>query len=103
MKLLCYILIIYVSGLITYPCKDNCENVPGAKTEKVADQHNDNTEHKCHTCSPFCLCSCCQINLILALKPIIGIGETVPLILTSFYKEISIIEISSSIWRPPVI
>lgn len=99
MKFFCYILSIYIISLLAYPCHDKSDHLNTYKTEKSTDQNHN--EQECHTCSPFCSCSCCNVNTIVTVKAGIKTAETVSALPVSIYKETSIKDIILSIWQPP--
>jgi len=71
MRILSYILIIYVLAISLLPCSDK-ENTCDAVSSEMG--HTQNHDHKTDhddACSPFCNCSCCNtpVNLkVLNLK-----------------------------------
>jgi hypothetical protein len=101
MKLLCYVLSFYIFSLVAIPCHDDANILLTQNIEKSTTHNQD--KQNCDTCSPFCICNCCQTNTIVALYSIITANETVPSIFISFYNEAPIKDISLSIWQPPKI
>jgi len=99
MKLFCYIISIYIIGLLLFPCQNNGDLSFTNKTEKSANHNHE--EQGCHTCPPFCVCDCCQVNTIISLKTIINSTETVPVLFICIYKETPLKDIILSIWQPP--
>lgn len=99
MKLFSAIMAIYIMGLLLVPCADaHAEN----------DSTNTNTElidiNKLHvdTCSPFCLCDCCQIVSqpeyhSFVTPSIITIEK-----LAAFYRAFGA-SVPITLWRPPKI
>lgn len=83
------------------PCHDDTTISQSQEIEKATT--HDQKQQDCHTCSPFCICNCCQINTIVALNSIIKAYDTVPLLFVSFYNEVPLKDISLSIWQPPKI
>lgn len=99
MKIFCYLFTFYILYLLAYPCQDDIDELFIHKTEKSTDSGH---EHKdCHSCSPFCICNCCHVNTIVALKVIIKAVSTLPSLFISIYKEDSPKEIILPIWQPP--
>jgi len=99
MKILCYILSIYILSLLAYPCQDKCDHSYTHKTEKSTDQNHEKED--CHNCSPFCTCNCCSVSTILTFKATIITSETIPVLFVSVYKEAPLKDIVFSIWQPP--
>ena len=70
MKVLTFILAIYILVLSAMPCGDmhNVCNASNAKTE--LSQNHDHQQDKDDYCSPFCTCSCCSASIVaLDFKP----------------------------------
>lgn len=99
-RLLAFILSLYVSFLITIPCVECHDEYKLAKTEiaHVAGRsHNQEADH----CSPFCTCTCCSTPVIYLAKAIQLCCYTMHL---QPYKEYRISEVNAptfSIWQPP--
>ncbi|MFA6922929.1 MAG: DUF6660 family protein [Bacteroidales bacterium] len=98
MKLFCYIFLIYIINILVYPCRDN-GNI--SFVNKSANSNQNHDEQDCHTCPPFCICNCCQVNTITSLKMTIKTIKTIPIIFVSIYKETPLKDIIFSIWQPP--
>lgn len=101
MKFIALILTIFLFSLLAYPCHDDiCDN-HSCKEENTVNHKQSHDEQNCHTCSPFCICGCCQTTTITSvninIKPIV----TTPTIYLSEYKESLLKEFSKSIWEPP--
>lgn len=60
MKILCFILSLYVFFLSTVPCcwDDNCNDE--IKTEQTENHSKDHQEDNCNACSPFLTCGTCS-------------------------------------------
>ncbi|MEI7594767.1 MAG: DUF6660 family protein [Bacteroidota bacterium] len=97
MKILCYLLSIYIICLLGVPCQDTCDMSDNHKTEEPT----SHDEKDCHQCSPFCHCNCCHVNTIVSLKIILNAIETTPSVFVSIYKEIPVKDIILHIWQPP--
>jgi len=64
MKLLAFILSIYILTLNLVPCEDTLSYDNEVKTE-ISQDVSDNHQHQdSDLCSPFCNCHCCHINTI---------------------------------------
>ena len=99
MKYFCLIFSVYIIGLLAFPCQDDIDELFVNKTEKST---TSNHEHKdCHSCSPFCVCNCCQVNTIVVMKAVINAIVTRPTLFVSIYKENPPKEIILPIWQPP--
>ena len=101
MKIFVHIVCIYVLYLVSLPCVDGVSDVCTRKTEqspKPADGH-ENQHH--HTCSPFCVCSCCNVTVVITKYLV----QKKPSRLTQpafipFYEKITSVYYSN-IWQPP--
>ncbi|MGM5470267.1 DUF6660 family protein [Flavobacteriaceae bacterium LMO-SS05] len=62
MKILAFILSVYILALNFAPCEDSDAANDEAKTE--LSQHIDNDHTDLDLCSPFCQCQCCHVNVI---------------------------------------
>ncbi len=102
MKLLVYILSIYILVLAAVPCIDVHHDNNVNATELLQDKGHNNP-NELDYCSPFCTCSCCVSILIFVINSII---------LPSFFlfykrnylksRTLSYIySVLSSIWQPP--
>jgi len=101
MKLFAYILSIYILTLLAYPCQDDCSYLLTNNTNNSAS--HTHSEQDCNTCTPFCICNCCHVNTIITLKTYFKATETIPVVISSVYKVISLKDIIFSIWQPPKI
>lgn len=62
MKILATILSIYIFALNLVPCEDDDSFNDQVKTQ-ISQDMGDNHQHQdSDLCSPFCMCSCCQIH-----------------------------------------
>ncbi len=102
MKLLSLILAFYIFALNLYPCTDSdLAQMPHETVfEKIPHKHQSSEEEE--TCSPFCICDCCQVvashfdfNISIIVLPAV---ETVEMqtICTKKPRRISF-----AVWRPP--
>jgi hypothetical protein len=102
MKLIAYILALYVVTLTILPCIDGNEGNGSIKTELSSNKsHTDHNE--LDHCSPFCSCSCCSSpvvfqNAIVALDFYSIVQKAIP-----EYKASYISSTHRSIWQPPKI
>lgn len=69
MKIFCLSFIVYLLVLSWQPCKDlttkilSCEANPDIQATHL---ENTETTNESDDCSPFCICSCCQISTVYA-------------------------------------
>ena len=104
MKALRFILALYIAFLTTLPCVDVCDSCSPQGSGQISlypsnshsQQHN---ETDC--CSPFCVCNCCQVsvvmqNTIIIPEPIRNCISEIPVCLSGKIREISL-----PFWQPP--
>lgn len=80
MRLLSFIFAIYVMALANWPCTDDPSEGHAHSHLQVEqayeDEHNHSHSHDSQdTCSPFCLCQCCQVHMQL---PVAFFHEIIP-------------------------
>jgi len=100
MKLLGYILSVYIMTLVAIPCFDihvenDCDHVE--ITHNMAENEHNNANH----CSPFCLCECCPSPVLMKNNLMLYFGTP---FVQKHITEFSSVYISSSlfsIWQPP--
>lgn len=72
MRLIAYILAVYIFGLMIIPCQDNHLFVQNDRIEMASVYSH--SHHDWHTgtdlCSPFCQCQCCGSSISIAIYPI---------------------------------
>ncbi len=101
MKLIAYILSIYIIFLVTLPCADEFFIPHSTNTSISAENSNNSDCQDLHLCSPFCICACCStvvevVNTLLFSKPFFNV-----IVNYSFYKTVKINSLSFSVWQPP--
>lgn len=103
MKILCFILSLYVLFLVTAPCcsDDNCNDEIKTKyTENHSQEHKDSD---CNACSPFFTCGTCS-GFVFTW---VGVDfKEVPFIKdksVAVYKSQFANDFFAKIWQPPKI
>lgn len=99
MKLICFILSIYVLILSTVPCcsDDNC--IDEIETAHVDNHRQDHKEAECNSCSRFLTCGSCSGFMFLnldSLRVYLSIETLIP-----FCPSLSINDYGAKIWQPP--
>lgn len=109
MKIFSVIFTIYILTLSCLPCGDteDCKVLDiGKETFSQTDHHNHQQDTE--SCSPFCICACCGLNIAFNFQGSVSMTEHT----TSFFPltERVIVENDSfasnyygSIWQPPKI
>ncbi|MCH4830183.1 MULTISPECIES: DUF6660 family protein [Flavobacterium] len=109
MRLLYIILSIYFLVLSGLPCLDMIEHDISMAKDLQSDQHSKNHSHKedDDLCSPFCVCNCCGIQVLVYQSIISYDLETFSIIKTenkeSLYKSVFYTNFYNNIWQPPKI
>ena len=94
---------IYILYLASMPCVDGVNHVCASASEQTS--HNDNpiNTEKSDACSPFCVCACCNVSVII---PCYFVDTNPQEFAKNTYIPIyeNIISIyNGSIWQPPKI
>lgn len=108
MKLLTYLMSIYIIILSVIPCNDRIavSNVYDMAQTEVTTHTKHNTSHS-DFCSPLCSCSCCQITI--ASMKFTRLVKTPKIIEANISKKIQFKEntiknqLYADIWQPPKI
>ncbi len=107
MKIINFILSIYLIFLSCIPCTDTKEDIAVNSTHEYATNH-ENHPHETNddSCSPFCICNCCG-QTIINYHPVIVYDFPVQLqeikTFNSNYNSSLVTLFSGSIWQPPQI
>ena len=101
MKLLTFMLTVYMLLLSCMPCNDSSDC---SAEEKVSITINS-TDHDNHddeeNCTPFCVCACCAVPVFQS-SAAIAIQKFSQQIVLNNYKEDKFFSTSfSNIWQPP--
>ncbi len=101
MKIIAIIFSVFILYLVSVPCVDEIIHIEKSTLENSTPQGSP-CNHKDHdACTPFCVCACCGVVVVLAnahfnTQPVY-VFETEFL---SIYKEITS-SFSQSFWQPP--
>ncbi|MFN3752545.1 DUF6660 family protein [Flavobacterium sp.] len=107
MKLVNYILSIYLVALSCLPCADIEVSSAAHKAAEIASNHDEHSHDKENDlCSPFCSCNCCGSQIVTYFKTTIinctvvskGIKTQLPSYTSKFTSNFF-----GSIWQPPQI
>jgi hypothetical protein len=108
MKKISTIISIYFLALAILPCADEAgwclfdlEDVFGVELHETTD-HSHEKECGDH-CSPFCVCSCCQMTVRLPVKASFELTIRIPVLSTpnSLTSSLSDLTSLNDIWQPP--
>lgn len=104
MKIIAFILSVYILGLTVLPCSDNETNPNDVETivsiqADAIDHSNDNNLED--LCPPFCSCHCCHVHTID-----FGISNYTPFIVDNYLKIFSHFDspgkdFTNSLLQPP--
>lgn len=101
MKLIAFILSIFIFTLSVTPCSDGktCDDINNAEMP-----HHDHSEDKKDDCSPFCVCTCCGSSFLeseIETKPILS---KAPFFKFDFHYSFSyFFSYNDKIWHPPTL
>lgn len=102
MKFLCLFLTFYMLHISVLPCSDVHESHKSAITT-VAEAESHHQDHH-DICSPFCVCACCQISVVVSAITSPSITpELLSLVSHIPSTERFISSGFSFIWQPPKI
>ncbi len=103
-KLFAAILSIYILLMVCKPYVDGAIISHSQKELAAAENHShDSTDD---ACSPFCICSCCSVQIVLFTQPIIYHLQSASAFIqirTPTYNSIFISDFFENIWQPPQI
>ncbi|HPS63721.1 MAG TPA: hypothetical protein PLK82_11710 [Bacteroidales bacterium] len=101
MRFFAALLSLYVLSLVCVPCADDLlhGNIPG--WEQCAHPDGGGDHHD--ACSPFCICSCCNVPVTVAAAILAERPTEKPF--TAFFPETSrfISSFEVNFWQPPKI
>ena len=103
MRLLAFILCIYITALSVVPCTDGMPQTSNpSDTEISAAEHDHNhSDHQDH-CTPFCVCACC--GSIVTLPTVQDLVENKVAISTDYlfhYNFDYSFDYNEGVWHPP--
>lgn len=103
MKWLSVILSMYIFSLFVYPCEDVCGAGDHTTKTEQNSSHPDKDHHsdECKGCSPFCVCNCCQVQVLTEYSPMPVLFNTIPTILNSVTSFQITDAIPCKVWEPP--
>ncbi len=99
MKIASILLAVLVTILTTMPCDSACGELTEVESHfHSQDDHDDHSD--ADNCSPFCVCNCCQTNIVL-MESNNDFSDDYSTI-EHLNKAKTFISISSfGLWRPP--
>lgn len=107
MKIFCLSFIFYLLVLSWQPCNDLTAKFSPCESKSVAETvhlHETETPDEADDCSPFCICSCCQISTVYAnlnfsvTSAFVASFENAP---ESLYQNPYSFQNPDLIWQPP--
>lgn len=104
MKLLTFLLSIYLVALSCLPCADM--EADSTTSKETASNHEDHSHNENDLCSPFCVCNCCGAQFASFTTTIYFDIPTITTAIEtkeSIYKPIFTSNYYGSIWQPPQI
>ena len=106
MRVMRFLLAMFVLALSVYPCsdKETCadERKTGVTFASVTD--HDHTSSEVDQCTPFCICACCAAHIQLNRLSSIAFSNLIHNTqVATFYFEKPLLDNAKSIWQPPKI
>ena len=103
MKWLALLVSMYILSLASMPCVDEPNHVCTKHQEHSTQNDTQQNNNLPNTCSPFCVCACCNVSVVVSFYFV----NTIPSRLVQnayipFYENITS-RFNVSIWQPPKI
>ena len=101
MKFFRVILTVYLSYLMFLPCIDKVNRKNCASEFQITSQTDQHHHMPSDDCSPFCVCSCCNIGIALTIyhfesKPLLASQEMKTILTYGFASDFF-----QAFWQPP--
>ena len=103
-KLLTAILSVYILLMVCKPCVD--DEIICADDKELASSENHSHDSHDDSCSPFCICNCCSVQIVIFAQPIVYNLRSVCAVIqipTPTDKSSFNSDFFGSIWQPPQI
>ncbi len=102
MKLICLLISVYILYLVSLPCIDgpSCINDSQVNQTQPHDQSHDSDQHV-DGCSPFCICACCSISVVLTAFHFESTPFFSPVHIDFILKEGKSVKYFHRVWEPP--
>lgn len=104
MKILTFILSIFILTIAVLPCEDDNDIsfIEIGSSYHVDDQSHNHSEHNEGGCSNFCLCQCCGTPITIPSLSLFGEIKNNVLHTYSFhYSSLYSFDYSDGVWHPP--
>ncbi|WP_439490108.1 DUF6660 family protein [Algoriphagus sp.] len=104
MKIVCYILSIYLIFAIgiacpgTVPIDNNIDNISVVNSNNTT--HDQEGPYGSDDCPPLCVCHCCHMHVVLSYPIEFKHPEKLPVLYSSYFQDFRSIEISDFL-KPP--
>ena len=102
-KIIAFILSLYILLLSGMPCTDAQDCNLSTTTQVSATQNHDNHQHESEHCPPLCHCSCCSVA-VSKLPTFALVYKKLPLanqLKFSFYHSHYLTGFLEAVWQPP--
>ncbi|RMG81964.1 MAG: hypothetical protein D6707_03885 [Bacteroidetes bacterium] len=102
MKIFSFIFALYIVVLNVYPCTDSnlAQIHHDSVFEFIPHKHQQQSENE-ESCSPFCICKCCQVTACFAFGMIeFQVKEIISNLYAEYYYYTPD-KITNAVWRPP--
>ncbi|MDP4209517.1 MAG: hypothetical protein Q8928_11955 [Bacteroidota bacterium] len=94
MKWMTFILSIYILCLVSLPCADGADHTCSSQNEQT-------TPVSDNSCSPFCVCACCNVMVTIANYSVLPVPSEQIYSQISLYYEGLTSRFNTAIWQPP--
>ena len=100
MRWFVYILSCYILVLSCLPCGDAIAHADAQRAQTVQ-QANGHQQQEEDLCSPFCFCSCCNIQAAPQHLPVISFIDPRPAVSYSPLYVSPLTAVTNPVWQPP--
>jgi len=103
MRILAFILCIYITALSVVPCTDGMPQTShSSNTEVSAAEHDHNHSDHQDSCTLFCVCACCGTMITMpTLQPLVQVKVVISTVYLFHYTFDYSFDYSEGVWHPP--
>lgn len=103
MRILAFILCIYITALSVVPCTDGMsQNSNHSDIEVSTTEHDHNHSDHQDNCTPFCVCACCGTMITLpTVQPLVMSRIVISTDYLFHYTFDYSVDYSEEVWHPP--
>ncbi|MCB9255672.1 MAG: hypothetical protein H6579_00930 [Chitinophagales bacterium] len=103
MRILAFILCIYIATLSVVPCTDYVpQTTHSSNTEVSTGDHDHNHSDHQDSCTPFCVCACCGTMITMpTLQPLVQARVVISTDYLFYYTLDYSFDYNEGVWHPP--